>query len=362
VRLLGISVGLTPLVVNASGADWSAESLPRYDQLFQRTNGWTGADGNYAVALTNNVTLWLFSDTFVGAVRDGRRVQATMINNSAALQYGTDPASARVEFFHGQSSAGKPAALITPADGQGWFWLLDGVMARGKLFLFLGQFERTNDKSALGFRQIGTWLGEVSNPFAPPTQWRITQRRIPFAQFRADENLSFGSAVLATNGFVYVFGTREQKGVGRTMILARVPETDLEHFASWRFRAGDRWSTKVAAAADLCDGMASEYSVSWLPALQRFVLICTENGLSDKILARTAVEPWGQWGPAAVVYRCPEVNWDKRVFCYAAKAHPMLSSATNELVVTYAANSFEFAQVMNDARLYWPRFVRVQLP
>lgn len=349
------------LVAPGCGAEWKAESLPRYDQLFQQTNGWIGADGDFTVSLTNGLTLWLFSDTFVGEVLDGRRVHATMIHNSAAWQRGIDPANARVKFFYGKSSKGTPMPLIKPADGKGWFWLYDGVMIRGKLFLALTQIERTDDKSVFGFRQVGAWLGKVSNPLAPPTQWRIAQKKMPFAQFGSNGNRSFGSVMLVSHGFVYIFGFHERKGMSRTMILARAPETNLEDFASWRFRTRDGWSTNAEAAADLCDGMATEYSVSWLPTLRRFVLICTENGLSDKIMARTAPEPWGPWSMATAVYRCPEARWNKQIFCYAAKAHPMLASKPDELIVTYAANSFSFSQVINDARLYWPRFVRVKL-
>ncbi|HUC83726.1 MAG TPA: hypothetical protein VL970_00930, partial [Candidatus Acidoferrales bacterium] len=58
----------------------------------------------------------------------------------------------------------------------------------------------------------------------------------------------------------------------------------------------------------------------------------------------------------------PEAKWGKDVFCYTAKAHPMLSSSGDELLLTYAANSFEFSNVLNDARLYWPRFVRLTWP
>ena len=363
-RNCGIGMVMLTVLLAAKlpAADWSAESLPEYDQLFQRTNGWIGADGNFAVTLTNGLTLWLFSDTWIGEVRDGHRRHATMIHNSAAWQRGIDPARARVEFFHGNSSDGNPAALITPADGKGWFWLFDGVMTRGKLFLFLAQIEPTTGKGAFGFHQTGTWLGEVSNPLAPPAQWHVTQQKIPFAQFGTNENYSFGSAVLATNGFVYIFGTRERKGEGKKMIMARAPATNPGNFAAWQFRAHDDWTTNATGLADLCSGMASEYSVSWLPALRRYVLICTENGLSEKIVARTATEPWGPWSAATVVYRCPEMARDRRTFCYSAKAHPMLAATPDELIVTYAANSFELAQVLNDAQLYWPRFVRVKPP
>lgn len=201
--------------ISLRGADWSGESLPAYDRLFQRTTGWIGADGDFTVALTSDLTLWLFSDTFVGEIRDGHRWHASMIHNSAAWQHGTDPASAQVEWFYPKSATGEPASLISPADGKGYYWLFDGLMANGKLFLFLAQIEPTDAKGAFGFRQIGTWLGEVANPLAPPTQWRVEQKKIPFAQFGAGEDYSFGSAGLVTNGWVYIYGIREKKATAK---------------------------------------------------------------------------------------------------------------------------------------------------
>jgi hypothetical protein len=61
-----------------------------------------------------------------------------------------------------------------------------------------------------------------------------------------------------------------------------------------------------------------------------------------------------------VLYECPEMGRDKRLFSYAAKAHPTLSSG-DDLVVSYVVNSYYFWQVARDATLYWPRFVRVTL-
>jgi hypothetical protein len=344
----------------AHGAEWTAHSAPEFDCLFQRTNGWIGADGNFAVMLTNSLTLWLFSDTFIGTVQNGRRTNATMINNSAAWQHGTDPKSARVEFYYGLSADGRPASLIKPDDGKGWFWLFDGALVRGKLFLFLNQVESTGEKSAFGFRQIGTWLGEVSNPFAPPTQWSVKQTKIPFAKFSAGDERSFGSALLMTHEFGYIYGIHSQRGE-KAMILARVPTTRLADFSAWQFRTTDGWSTNFAAGADLCLQVANEYSVSWLPAPKQFVLVCSKNGLSEKIITRTANDPWGPWSAPTVAFDCPESKWGSETFCYSAKAHPMLAQADNELIVTYAANAFDFTQVMNDARLYWPRFVRLSL-
>src|SRR5580698_7933443 len=66
---LAICWGMLLVSMQAGGADVTAGSVPQYDQIFQQTNGWAGADGDFAVTLTNDLTLWLFSDTFIGEVQ-----------------------------------------------------------------------------------------------------------------------------------------------------------------------------------------------------------------------------------------------------------------------------------------------------
>jgi hypothetical protein len=55
-----------------------------------------------------------------------------------------------------------------------------------------------------------------------------------------------------------------------------------------------------------------------------------------------------------------EMGRDKKLFCYGAKAHPVLSSG-QEVVASYVVNSFDFGQVARQGELYWPRFVRLTL-
>ena len=115
---------------------YSVEPLPEYDALFTRTEGWTGADAVYSVALADEVTLWLYGDTWIGDIVEEKHKGATMVNNTIALQQGKDPATASVKFFWSTTKEGKAAAFIRPADGTGWFWIFDGIVADGKLYLF----------------------------------------------------------------------------------------------------------------------------------------------------------------------------------------------------------------------------------
>src|SRR5262245_41790040 len=86
---------LLALMLAAEPVPLEVESAkPRADltALFICTSGWTGSDGAYSVALGPKRTLWLFSDTWIGRVENGRRVGARMVNNSAAwLDLGGEP-------------------------------------------------------------------------------------------------------------------------------------------------------------------------------------------------------------------------------------------------------------------------------
>jgi hypothetical protein len=336
----------------------SAAPAPDLDALFARTNGWIGADGAYSVALSPKKTLWLFSDTWVGKIRDGRRTDATMVNNTVGVQEGIGK---RLTYSIARSSDGKPAALIVPADRRGWFWLQAGVADHNRLSLFLNQVEKTDDKSVFGFRSVGLWLGTVANADKPPESWRVEQVEMPNAVFSKDRMLAWGAAVLRVGDDLYVYGTDERRGKGppnRQMLVARVPAASVGNFASWRYFRNGAWGKDFRNASSLAGDMASEYSVT--PFGKRYLAVYTEQGLSPKIMGRMADRPWGPWSAPAVLYKCPEMDRDKKVFCYAAKAHPSLSSG-REVIVSYVVNSFDFWQVARDAKLYWPRFVRVTL-
>ena len=350
----------------------TAEPAPRFNDLFQGTEGWIGADGVYPVAISEHGSLYLFSDTLVGKVKDGKRVDAKMVNNSVAVQRGRG-AEAKLEFFIARDDDGKPRAVFQPADGEGWFWPFAGYHRDGKLFVFLMNMAKAGDGGAFGFKQTGATLAAIANPADPPAQWRITQKPVPHVQLGGEGNGQgndkvtrvLGSAVLEYDGHVYIYGFHDVRADGwprRGMIVARTPADRFDDFDAWRFYDGGDWSAKLSDATPLFTGFATEASVTWLPRQKRFVTIYTENGLSANILARFAQTPVGPWSDAVRVYRCPEPARDKGVFCYAAKAQPQLSApgAAGELIISYACNATDFWDLFRRADLYWPSFVRLR--
>jgi hypothetical protein len=360
-RLAGLLVSLVaPLCLPAAPASLG-EPAPEWDALFQNTNGWIGADGDCSLALSRDTTLWLFSDTFVGEVRDGRRTNARMINNSIALQQGTN----RPVFYYRTAPDGRPESFVKPKSGKGYFWLGPGVRTPGALYLFLNETITVRSDSPFGFRFVDAWLGCVTNPEAPPLQWQIAQTRLPFTKVSAKGALIFGGAVLAEPDFVYVYGSDTRpsaKGpasAGST-VLARVPPGDFGNLKKWRFLANGKWQPDFTKVTPISPAFASEFSVSRLAGSTQCVAVYTES-IGGRIVLRLARAPEGPWSNPVEIYRAPEMGWPLSVFSYAGKAHPELVQTPDELLVTYAANSWSLANLVNDARLYWPRFVRVKL-
>ena len=339
-----------------------AEPAPEWNAKFAGKEGWLGGDCVYSVVLGGNRVLWLFGDSLFGTAKEGRREGAAMVNNSVGLQK-AQPKDAPIRFIAGMATDRKPTAFITPTDGKGWFWPQAAVRADNRLFVFLAQIERGKEKGVLGFRHVAQWLAVVENPADEPEKWRAKQHRLPFAVFGPDRERSWGAAVLEHDGHLFVYGGDEQRGKGigkRRLTVARVPVGKLDDFAAWRFRTADGWSEKPEDAAPLADGLATEFSVSRVPGGKGFVAVYSENGLGDRIVGRFADASEGPWSAPVLLYRCPEMQKDKGVFSYAAKAHPW-AAGDDELLVSYCVNTWEFARLFRDDEVYRPRFVRVKL-
>src|ERR1035441_6662372 len=269
-----------------AGAEPAGKAAPEWDALFQPESGWIGADGAYSIPLSGDTMLWLFSDTFVGKVKEGKRLDARMINNSIALQHGTN----QPEFFYGTAADGKPASFINPQSGsqRDYFWLTHGARTGDGLYFFLLRVVTVKPGTPFGFKLVDGWLAHVANPDASPSQWRITQTKVPFTSISAKGSLIFGNAVLREGEFVYIFGgdTRTQaKKASKPngMVIARAPADGLGDFAQWRFLADGAWQKDFKRVTPVFPNLGSEFSVSWLPGRKEYAAVYSaENGGGGK--------------------------------------------------------------------------------
>src|ERR1700722_11995449 len=85
-KVIFVAVMLSALPVTAGDFYFRVSPAPEWNQMFQKTNGWAGADADYSIPLATNKTVWFFGDTFVGQVTGGKRINCRMIHSSIAIQ------------------------------------------------------------------------------------------------------------------------------------------------------------------------------------------------------------------------------------------------------------------------------------
>ena len=388
-------LALLPLAGCASAPDGAADrppqarAAPGWDRAFTRDDGWTGADGAYSLELPDGRVLWLFSDTWIGPVRQGKHAQgSTLVNNSLGLhprsRDGAAPAPQALSFAWGAEDPARPGtpggAWIAPQlpgeAPRGWYWLSDAALVPGgpqgrRLVIFLQHIgPRPGGEGVWAFQSLGSALAVIDDWSGPPAGWRARQVRIPQAvgaeQATPDRpETSWGAAVLlreeAGQELAYVYGVREDPGHKR-LLVARAPAGELGDPGAWRFFDGSSWVDDAARAAPVADELVNELSVDEVAVEGRpcLVMVHSQPAFGDQVLGRTARRPEGPWSPAAPLLRVEEVRRHASYFTYAGKAHAELSRP-GELLVTWVLNAHDFEAMVADAEIYRPRFARVPL-
>jgi hypothetical protein len=334
-----------------------------YDRLFRNHAGWIGGDAAGSVLLDHGRVLWLFGDSLLGKISQGHRHIDAMVHNTIAIQSGSTPQNSRMEFFHG-GNALMPQAFIRPKSLKEWLWLSGGAIRNiNGLYLFMPRITNASGPKGWNFRVQGMVLGRVRNPEEPPNFWKIHQFGMPW--FRGEESgkeRSFGASILQAGPWVYIYGFECEKSTGnRCLLIARTRDASLENFGAWEFLANGAWVRDFKKASPQADHLGTEFSVSWLPGLHRYVLVYTKDGLSDKIIMRSSPSPSGPWSDPITIFKIPNFSHSRGTFCYAAKAHPELARGDDKMVISYICNNSNLHRLIKDPGTYVPRFIEVQL-
>ncbi len=355
VSLVGSSTVGPPLF------SFRAEPARDWERVLENRKGWIGSDCAYSIDLGGDRILWLFDDTFYGEIEQGRRKGATMagIHNTVAIMTGREPGRARVRFFFGRGTGDGPGSFFTPPDGVGWFWFGHGVVVTNSLYLFLWQMvskSQPGTPEVFHFALKRCWLAVVENPGADPDAWQPLYKPVPFEQ---QDQIFWGSSLLQVGDWIYIYSLMSGER-RRGVVVARVPARKISQFSDWRFFGSRSWTNSPKDASLFIENCQPEFSVCYLADRKTYAFVHSPADLRPVVLLQTSPSPVGPWSEPVTVYRCPEPQRNFRVFCYAAKAHPLISRP-GELIISYATNSFRFSDLLDDASLYFPRFIRVRV-
>ncbi|XP_037051271.1 uncharacterized protein LOC119085116 [Bradysia coprophila] len=336
----------------------SAEPLETFNELFFRKHGWLGADGIYSCKISDNLSIWHFADTFIGDRIENKRTDWTLIRNSVGIENVHQTLSSFNFYWTTQNSL--TDSFYLPPDGKGWLWPKAMVYHENKLHIFLTQLENWGPNPAWDYGPIAAWTAVVENPTDTPTDWKIRYTRTPFIERSQQRNITFDTSILRQDDYFYIYGfsesTENEKNI-RDLITSRVRVNQFLDYGSYEFYNGTNWVVNFTDASSLFNA-AGEFSVHYDNRLQQYLAVYSDSFPSSDILARTATTPSGPWSKPIKLYSVPEMIGKSNKFCYSGKAHPQMSGR-NHLVVSYVCNSFVMNEVIDDATMYMPKFVRI---
>ncbi|MFI7007742.1 hypothetical protein [Streptomyces sp. NPDC050145] len=344
----------------------------RYGDDPARVDDWSGGDGTHSVRLPDGRTLWLFSDTFLGAVHappnpagepyTWRDPSAPFVRNSAVVMTPAD----RIERT-------LPAPLF-PDSGVGeWRWPVSARVeprAPGSREKVVRVLLWTRAKGVGPYVYGVPAATEVATLSLPDLRLTgitqvLDQRQVADPARR----VLFGTAAVDAGGWTYVFGADEGQAPAHRAYAARAPRGRLGDVGAWEYWDGDRWRAEGGRLAPVLGdgqrrGVGSAFTV--VRDAGTYVLFTMAAGPAGlrTITSYWSCSPTGPWhGPARGI--TPPLP-DATVAAYNPQAHPALGTG-GRVVLSYDVNRLDAAPGTGQAELnanvarYRPRFVSVRL-
>lgn len=140
----------------------------------------------------------------------------------------------------------------------------------------------------------------------------------PTLLWGADE-IGPGDAALVHDGAVYAYACDDPDGWGKPCSVSRAAFSDALDRDAWEYWSGDEWTSDPTDARTLFEG-SPQLSVSWNPALERFVAVYDALGTVE---FRTALAPEGPWSAPVEAFDT-EPPPDADGFTYCGMAHAEL--------------------------------------
>lgn len=284
-----------------------------------------GRDGGYSVAFQGR-SVWLYGDTLLSLTgEDGLAWRDNSWSHTADLDASdgltgfdepTDALGAPEEFFPETPSeaaynqAHRQVACIEPCGGREVLWPMDAVFdeERDRVLAFYVKIH--GEPGAWNFFPRGYGVALWSDLDALPERPVLHENGSTL--LFTEEAPSFGQAALIDGGWLYAYACPED-GWSKPCVVGRVDPAEVLDREVWRFWDGEGWSAEVSEAAPIFEG-ASQLTVDWVPALDRFLAVYAD-GLEGDVALRTAPAPEGPWSDPKVAFTAEAAYGDGWVYC-----------------------------------------------
>lgn len=338
---------------------------PDYDNLFSiQKHGFLGADGAASIQLAPGRILWIFGDTILGTLKNGKR-EGTMIHNTIAIQKISADKKNSIS-YHWDLKDNIPGDFFPPSsyDDPFWYWPGTGITIKGKAYIFLTKVDKSvkSPLEGLAFATKECVLFIVKNPGESPEKWEISQINLGYG----DNHFNINSGCFLEGDYLYLLGYddgKEDKPLERNSILCRIPAGKLdspqikEHIEFWS--KGDKWLPSPDNLQPLFSPGSTESFITYIPSIKRYVSSTMKPFAPDYYIF-SAERITGPWTDAQKIYDVPELEKNTLYHAYAGRGHMMLPCNSDEIVLSYVVNTSDFWSVFTALDIYYPRFIRVK--
>lgn len=330
---------------------------------------WLGADSATSVEFTPGRYVWLFGDTILGKKEGRARKYSVFIHNTIGVsERDQDGNFGDIEKSYNKEG-GDIKAIFSSKKDHVFYWPLVGTRIESSLLVAANKVTTKDTKT---FKVLGATFFNVKNPGESPENWNYEGQFLP-----KEGGIIWGSALVKKGDWIYLFG-QKGKGLSSKSVLAKISVAKAVRGA-WEERLyfvnGEWMSDSSPTEIEGLPG-TSETTIQYNEFFGWYSLQIPP--FSFDVHLYTSENLTGPWRDQGAVYTVPspwstkKTDKGKDVFsAYAAKSHPELAEAENEIVLTYNINLNPFVPGLNDKlkdyiekkkyeELYVPQFVSLE--
>jgi hypothetical protein len=169
------------------------------------------------------------------------------------------------------------------------------------------------------------------------------------------ESVAWGSAILATPGAVYVYGSEFDHGSGRRYAhVAWLVDGTIT--GTWKFWTGYGWSVEHERSARILSGVGTAFGVQLIGEQIVLITVDCRTAFPSRVVAYLLDAPEVAAGPPVPLFAVPELAGHRDRIAYDARVHPHLAEP-GQLLISYNVHSLDPGVLFSDASVYRPRFV-----
>ena len=335
-------------VVKTTGYDWQM-----VNRIMPDKGGVSIGDGTYSVLLPDGKSLFIFQDSNVGEIQEGKLISGHHMYRNSYCLYDPVKGTAKAIVSPGNHSAAVPPGH--PEEDE-WYWPCD-AFTDGNLLYIIQMQHRMVGSGMWGFAYKESRI----TTYSLPDITLVDDSPIPY-ELTGDYAPHFGSAVMKDGEWVYLYACLNYLGSEISdAVVARTKPEDIK--TSWEFWDGTTWKKDDSSAAVGMEGLEKAYpgtQFSVFKAGGKYIFLNHNHWFwISEVYTLVSDSPTGPWTNMKTIYKIPALeqsNW----FTYNAVAHPQFERE-GMIPFSFNVNTDNSSEHISNVLSYRPRFVWVDI-